>query len=165
MSIHTERAQLDELLERIPDTIDFDVEDAEGCRDLGRWLELTLRHRLGLAFIARDETGGIPVPLGDNVVHVRYGDGDEQFVTVSTLLLEDAALTPELYEAVNAINAHTPLAKTVIDTAGRRIVTSVDLEVVDTLSPHDLMLAIEIVGRAAEQFGCRLQSRFGSVDA
>lgn len=163
MVMHIERAQLDELLERIPDAIDAGTDEAEACRHLGRWLELTLRVEFGLACIARDDSGDIPVPLGDNVIHVQQGDGDAEFVTVWARLLDDVVLTSEVYEAVNAINVQTPLAKTVI--ADNRIVTSVDLEVVDTLSPRDLVLAIEIVGRVAEQFGHRLQSRFGAVNA
>jgi hypothetical protein len=165
MVMHIERAHLDELLERIPDTTELATEDADGCRDLGQWLERTLRHELGLAFVARDFDGDIPVPLGDNIVHVRQGDDDAEFLTVSALLLDDFELTAEVYEAVNAINAQTPLAKTVVDTTANRIVMSADLAVVDTLSPDDLMLAIRIVGAGAEQFGCRLQSRFAPLDA
>jgi hypothetical protein len=163
MVMHIERAQVDELLERIPDTIDFDTEDDGDCRDLGRWLERTLRCELGFAHIAREGNGDIPIPLGDNVVHVHHDDGDAQFVTVSALLLEDVEPTAEVFESVNGINVQTPLAKTVL--IDNRIVTSVDLEVVDTLSPRDLVLAIEVVGRTLDQFGGRLQSRFGTVDA
>jgi hypothetical protein len=163
MVMHIERAQIDELLERIPDTIDFDIEADGACRDLGRWLELTLRSELGFLHIAREDNGDIPIPLGDSVVHVHHGDGDAQFVTASAVLLSDVEPTAQVYEAVNGINVQTPLAKTVV--LDDRIVTSVDLEVVDTLSPQDLMLAIEVVGRAIEQFGGRLLSRFGAVDA
>lgn len=158
MVIHAARAHLDELLERIPDAIDFDVDEDSSCRDLGDWLERTLRKELGLACVARDDDGAIPVPLGDNVVYIHQGDADAEFVTVSALLAEGFEPSVEVYEAVNAINLHTPMAKTVFE--ADQVFTTVDLPIIDTLSPDDLMLAIDIVGGVVERFGPRLQTRF-----
>lgn len=163
MVMHIDRAHLDELLERIPDTIDFGSDEEHGCRDLGEWLERTLRKELGLVCVARDDDGVIPVPLGDNVVYVTEGDADAEFLTVSALLAEGFVPSFEVYEAVNAINSDTPMAKTVV--TGDQIVTTVHLPVIDTLSAADLVLALDIVGGVVERFAGRLQSRFRTVDA
>ena len=56
-------------------------------------------------------------------------------------------------------------AKTVVDADLQQIVMSVELPVIDTLSPNDLMLAIETVSDWAEYFDTLLQSRFGGATA
>jgi Putative bacterial sensory transduction regulator len=134
-------------------------------RDLGAWLEATLKNELALAAIERDADGDIPVSLGGPVVYVREGAPGSPFVRVLALLLEDFDVSPCVYEAVNAINAEVPMAKTVVDAELRQIVMSVELPVIDTLSPDDLMLAVETVADWAEYFDTLLQNKFGGATA
>lgn len=166
MVIQAEQLPFDELLQRIPDTVDFDVvapEPAEGEPGLVRWLTAALTAELGLASAEPDEDGDIPVPLGRTIVYVRPGDADAPFLTVIALLLEEFEPTLAVFEAVNAINVQTPMAKTTVDVDTQQIVTTVELPVVDGLSVEDLLLAIEIVGEAADYFDELLQGRFGGV--
>ncbi len=170
MVVQAEPVIMTELLDRIPDRLDFDnVAPAPApvdCRTgLAQWVAATLTAELGLASADPDADGDIPVPLGRTVVYVRRGDDDAPFLTIVALLLEDFEPSLEVYEAVNAINVQTPMAKTVVDVDAGQIVTTVDLPVIDTLSAEDLLLAIEIVGEAAEYFDELLQGRFGGVTA
>jgi hypothetical protein len=151
----------DELLECIA----AGVAAAPDVDALAAWLDATLCNELGLTSVDRDEDGDIPIPFDGTVVYVRHGGPESSFLTVLALLLEDFCLTPEVYEAVNAINVQVPMAKTVVDVETRQIVTSVELPVVDTLSPRDLMLAVDIVTDAADYFATLLQDRFGGARA
>jgi hypothetical protein len=153
------------LLEHIADEIDLPGGVASEPDDLGEWLETTLKNELGLATVTRDEDDDIPISLGGSVVYVRQGGPGSSFVTVLALLLEDFDVSPCVYEAVNAINLEVPMAKTVVDPDLQQIVMSVRLPVVDTLSPDDLMLAVETVSDWAEYFDTLLQSRFGGATA
>ena len=151
-------AQLAEQLER--------ADDPRRQQDrLAEWLEATLKNELGLCTVEQDQDGDIPVPVDGLVVYVRRGEPESHFLTVVALLLEDFGLTPEVFEAVNAINVQVPMTKTVVDVDNHQIVTSVDLPVIDTLSPRDLLLAIETVADTADYFGGLLQNRFGGATA
>jgi hypothetical protein len=154
----------DELLERIADEL-VPKPEPQQTDALDEWLDATLCNELGLASVARDDDGDIPIAFDGTVVYVRSGGAEASFLTVLALLLEDFDVTPEVYEAVNAINVQVPMAKTIVDVEHHQIVTSVELPVVDTLSPHDLMLAVDIVTDAADYFATLLQDRFGGATA
>jgi hypothetical protein len=149
------------LLEHVG--IDFDAEAPAESMALGEWLDATLCHALGLETVARDVDGDIPLSFDGTVVYVRQSESESCFLTVTALLLEDFALTPEVFEAVNAINVQVPMAKTTVDVDTVQIVTSIELPVIDTLSPQDLMLAIDTVADTAEYFNVLLQNRFGGA--
>lgn len=149
------------LLDELGDELDVGI-DSDGDA-LACWLACTLRNELGLADVQPDEDGDIPVKYGRSTVYVRTGKPDSAFVTVVALLLEGFEPSLEVYEAVNAINLQVPMAKTVVDVDDMQIVTSVQLPVVDTLSPHDLVLAIETVADTADYFDTLLQNRFGGA--
>jgi hypothetical protein len=152
------------LLEHIAEHID--VGDVAPEPDgLGEWLEATLKNELGLSTVERDEAGDILVKIDEMVVYIRQGEPESSFLTVVALLLEDFCMAPEVFEAVNAINTQMPMAKTVVDVDSHQIVASVELPVIDTLSPQDLMLAVETVADAADYFGTLLQNRFGGATA
>jgi hypothetical protein len=153
------------LLEQLADTVDFGADVAAVPDALDQWLEATLKNELAVATIERDEDGDIPISLGGPVVYVRQSGPGSSFVTVLALLLEGFGVSPCVYEAVNAINLEVPMAKTVVDADLQQIVMSVELPVIDTLSPDDLMLAIETVSDWAEYFDTLLQSRFGGATA
>jgi Putative bacterial sensory transduction regulator len=158
--------QIDAARLSAPESLLADVADVPPESDkLGEWLEATLKNELGLATVERDEDGDIPVMCDEAVVYVRQGEPESTFLTVAALLLEDFLMAPELFEAVNAINVQMPMAKTVVDVDRQQIVVSVDLPVIDTLSPHDLMLAIETVADAVDYYGTLLQNRFGGATA
>lgn len=141
------------------------ADDAQQQDRLDEWLEATLKNELGLCTVAQDPDGDIPVPVDELVVYVRRGEPESRFLTVVALLLEGFGLAPEVFEAVNAINVRVPMAKTVVDVDNHQIVTSVDLPVIDTLSPRDLLLAIETVADTVDYFGGLLQNRFGGATA
>ena len=142
-------AQLAEQLER--------ADDPRRQQDrLAEWLEATLKNELGLCTVEQDQDGDIPVPVDGLVVYVRRGEPESHFLTVVALLLEDFGLTPDV---------QVPMTKTVVDVDNHQIVTSVDLPVIDTLSPRDLLLAIETVADTADYFGGLLQNRFGGATA
>jgi type III secretion system-like peptide-binding chaperone len=164
LQIDTQRLRPSEsLLEHIAEQIDFADAVASEPDQLGEWLEKTLTSELGLATITRDEDDDIPISLGGPVVYVRQGGPGSSFVTVLALLLEDFDVSPCVYEAVNVINLEVPMAKTVVDADIRQIVMSIELPVIDSLSPDDLMLAVETVSDWAEYFDTLLQSRFGGA--
>gem|GEM_PF-1633452 len=166
LQIDNERQSAPEsLLEQLADTVDFGADVAAVPDALDQWLEATLKNELALATIERDEDGDIPISLGGPVVYVRQSGPGSSFVTVLALLLEGFDVSPCVYEAVNAINLEVPMAKTVVDADLQQIVMSVELPVIDTLSPDDLMLAIETVSDWAEYFDTLLQSRFGGATA
>jgi hypothetical protein len=152
----------DQLLDDIVDSNDLDG-DA-----LAHWLSSTLCNELGVDRIERDEDGDIPVKYGPATVYVRADESNATFVTVVGLLLEGFEPAPEVYAAVNAINLQVPMAKTFVDVDATQILTMVQLPVVDTLSPRDLMLAIATVADTVDYFDTLLQNRFGgstSTDA
>jgi hypothetical protein len=155
------------VLERVAEATEVGevVHDFKQHDLLGAWLEATLKNELALAGIERDADGDIPISLGGPVVYVREGGPGSPFVTVLALLLEDFDVSPCVYEAVNAINVEVPMAKTVVDAKLRQIVMSVELPVIDTLSPDDLMLAVETVSDWAEYFDTLLQNKFGGATA
>lgn len=156
----------EELLERLAEDIDFDgaaLADIEHEHALAEWLDATLCSELGLDHVERDEDGDIPIRYGRSTVYVREGKPDSPYLTVIALLLEEFEPSLALYEAVNAINLQVPSAKTVVDLEDGQVITSVALPVIDTLSPRDLMLAIETVADAADYFDTLLQNRFGGA--
>lgn len=180
MVMQAERERTDasqELLERIADTIDMvdvalpDQDDATTSgaapqsMQLADWLETTLACEFELDSITRDQDGDLPIPIGTAVVYVRQGAADSPFVTVVALLLEDFDMTLDVYEAVNTINLQVPMAKTVVDVDRNQIVTSIELPVIDTLSPQDLRFAVETVASVADYFDTMLQCRFGGAIA
>ena len=166
LQIDVERPSAPEsLLAHIADQIDFDDDGAPEPDGLGEWLDATLKNELGLCTVERDEDGDIPVKIDETVVYLRLGEPESSFLTVVALLLEDFCMAPEVFEAVNAINVQVPMAKTVVDVDSHQIVASVELPVIDTLSPQDLMLAIETVADVADYFDTLLQNRFGGVTA
>lgn len=167
MTVEIERVDaLPEHLEDVGDPVESDdvgERETDERDDLGRWLEATLKDKLGLDAIHRDADGDIPVSLGGPTVYVRQGEPGSEFVTVLALLLEDFGVTQFLFQAVNVINVETPMAKTVVDLDDRQIVMSVKLPVIDSLSPEDLMLAIETVSDWAEYWDTLLQASFGGA--
>jgi hypothetical protein len=166
LQIDAERLSTPEsLLAHIADRIDFDGDVAPAPDNLREWLDATLKNELGLTTVERDRDGDIPVKFDEMVVYVRQGQPESAFLTVVALLLEGFCMAPEVFEAVNAINIQVPMAKTVVDVDRNQIVTSVELPVIDTLSPLDLMLAIETVAGAADYFDTLLQNRFGGATA
>lgn len=129
--------------------------------DLDAWLKATLEQLLGVTDIQRDEDGDIPIPYGSAVLFIRHGDPEAPFLEIFAPLLGEFTMSPDVYEAVNSINAQVPMAKAVVDSDNKQIVLSAELPLVGTLSPDDLMLAVELVADAADHFDTLLQKRFG----
>lgn len=152
------------FFDRIAETFGFGNDDAGPTRDLSEWLESTLKDELKVSKIVRDEDGDIAIPYGSSVLYVRQGEDDSPFLTVFALLLEGFRKSPDVYEAVNAINRQIPLAKVFVDEDNVLMVMSIDLPVFN-LSSDDLTLAIEIVSTEADRFDTLLQKRFGGTTA
>ncbi len=74
-------------------------------------------------------------------------------------------MSPDVYEAVNEINRQIPMAKVTVDEENAQVVMTIELPVINTLTPDDLMLALEIVSTEADHFDTLLQKRFGGTTA
>lgn len=128
--------------------------------DLDGWLDRTLKDELGLK-VQRDPDGDIPIPYGSAVVFIRKHDPESPFLQIFAPLLEGFTMSPEVYEAVNAINMRVTMAKAVVDADEKQILLTAFLPVIGTVSPDELMLTIELVAEAADHFDSLLQRRFG----
>lgn len=131
--------------------------------DFDAWLKTTLERSLGVANIQRDEDGDIPIPYGSAVLFLRHEDPESPFLQIYAPLLADFTISSDVYEAVNAINLQVPMAKAVVETDSKQIILNSDVLIAGTLSPDDLMFAIELIADAADHFDTLLQKRFGGT--
>lgn len=93
----------------------FGSDNDNGSNELNEWLESTLKRELKLDEIERDEDGDIPIRSGSAVVFIRAIDDESPRIEIFAPLLEDFAMRPEVFEAVNAINRKTPFAKATVN--------------------------------------------------
>lgn len=131
--------------------------------DLDDWLEKTLKRELKINDIERDEDGDIPIQCGSAVVFIRACDDDPPHIEIFAPLLEDFAMRPEVYEAVNAINRKTPFAKAFVDPDNKQIVLTAELYIFDGLSPEHLMATVDLIADRADHYDTLLQKRFGGT--
>lgn len=155
MSRFSPRTQSPSFLDRI-----FGSSDDDRVADLDNWLESTLKRELKTESIKRDEDGDIPIEAGSAVVFI-HSDDEAPCITVFSPLLEEFAMRPEVYEAVNAINRKIPFAKVVVDPDIQQILLVAELHIFDGLSPEHLMATIELVAESADHYDTLLQKRFG----
>ena len=153
------------FLQRIAGAVGIGEDEPGPTTDLTEWLDATLKDELKISKIQRDEDGDIPIAVGSSLLFIRQGDDESPFVTVFAPLLSDFRMSPEVFDAVNAINRKIPMAKVIIDEDDTQIVMSIELPVINSLSPEDLMLAIEIVSTEADHYDTLLQKRFGGTTA
>jgi Putative bacterial sensory transduction regulator len=76
-------------------------------------------------------------------------------------LLEDFAMRPEVYEAVNTINLNMAFAKAVVNPDGPQIILSAELHIFDDLSINQLMATVDLIADRADHYDTLLQKRFG----
>ena len=124
------------------------------------WVAQQIKNAYNVERVYRDDDGDIPIPFASSVVFVRSYEHGSPFLELHALLLADYEMSPEIFGAVNAANAQLSLPKVMIDADRRQIYLEAWL-LVGTLSPHDLLFAIEFVADAADHFGPMLQERFG----
>lgn len=124
------------------------------------WVAQQIKAAYAVDKVFRDDDGDIAVPFGTSVVFVRSYEHGSPFLELHALLLADFEPSPELFGAVNAINAQISLPKVMIDAEERHVYLEAWL-LVNTLSSHDLLFAIEFAADAADHFGPLLQERFG----
>jgi hypothetical protein len=129
--------------------------------DLDTWLADTLKKAFDLRQVERDEDGDLFLTCGSSVLFFKQTDPEAPFLTIFAPLLLDFKMSDDVYEAVNSINTQVPMAKATVDADSTQIVLSIDLPLIDTLSPEDLVLAVEVVSEAADHFDTLLQKRFG----
>lgn len=134
---------------------------------LEHWLDDTLKREFDTDVLVRDEDGDIPIRRGTAMVYVSVigGDSELPLIRVFAPLLEDFAMRPDVYEALNAINRQIPFAKAVVDAEISQIVLAADLFVFDQMSSEQLMATIDLVGENADHFDTILQKRFGGTTA
>lgn len=129
---------------------------------LDSWLEDTLKRELKLDEVKRDDDGDIPLEHGSAVVFIRAIDDDDgASVLIFAPLLEDFAMRPEVYEAVNTINRNTPFAKAIVNADDPQIILSAELHIFGELSIDQLMATIDLVADRADHYDTLLQKRFG----
>ncbi|MGV0731529.1 YbjN domain-containing protein [Mycolicibacter sinensis] len=129
--------------------------------DLDAWLKTTIEEAFGITDIQRDEDGDVPIRYGSAVVFIRRSDPESPFLEIFAPLLEGFTITPDVYEAVNALNRQVPMAKATVDADNKEIILSADVLIAHTLSPDNLMFAVELVADTADHFDTLLQKRFG----
>lgn len=151
------------LLRRVVGTLGLGdrAVDEDSTGDLDAWVAETLKDAFDLRQVDRDADGDLFLACGSSVVFVKQLDSESPFLTVFAPLLEDFRMSPDVYEAVNAINVQIPMGKATVNADDKQIVLSVDLPLVDRLSAEDLVLAVDLVGEAADHFDTLLQKRFG----
>jgi Putative bacterial sensory transduction regulator len=130
--------------------------------NLDDWVVETLKAALKVPDISRDSDGDIPVPRGSSMLYIRPHDRESPFLEIFSPLIHDFRMSPEIYEAVNAINTQVPMAKAVVVGDGRVVLLSLML-LTDTLSATELLFSIDLVSGAADHFDTLLQKRFGGV--
>ena len=135
--------------------------DVVSTGDLDAWVAETLKDAFDLRRVDRDDDGDLFLVCGSSVVFVKQLDPESPFLTIFAPLLEDFRMSPDVYEAVNAINVQIPMGKATVDADDKQIVLSVDLPLVDRLAAEDLVLAVDLVGDTADHFDTLLQKRFG----
>lgn len=141
-----------------PDTSDNDgVQDPASLND---WVIATLKEAYGVPEIYLDSDGDIPLPRGSSVLYIRPHDGESPFLEIFAPLIRGFRMSPEVYEAVNAINAQVQMAKTVVAGDGSVVIMSVDL-LAGSLSALEFLFAIDLVSSAADHFDTLLRKRFG----
>lgn len=155
MSRFTPRSQSPSFLGRM-----FGSGDANSAVDLDTWLASTLKRELKLEEIERDEDGDIPIQCGSAMVFI-HPDDESSCITVFAPLLEDFAMRPEVYEAINAINRKIPFAKAIVDPDIKQIVLVAELHIFDGLASEQLMATIDLVTETADHYDTLLQKRFG----
>ena len=156
MSRFAPRPQSTSFFDRV-----FGSSGDNSANQLDEWLESTLKRELKLDKIERDDDGDIVLVSGSAVVYVTTSDDETPWIGVFSPLLEDFAMRPEVYEAVNAINRNTPFAKATVDPDGPQIVLSAELHIFDGLSSEQLMATIDLIADRADHYDTRLQKRFG----
>lgn len=130
-------------------------------KQLDAWLVDTLKRELKLPALERDEDGDLWITYGSAVVFMRTSEEDGPRIHIFSPLLADFSMRPEVYEALNAINAQVPLAKAFVDTDSRQIILAADIFAIGELSPDYLMATIELIAEIADHYDTRLQKRFG----
>jgi hypothetical protein len=93
------------------------------------------------------------------VLFIRPHEKDSPFLQIFAPLLRDFRFSPAVYEAVNAINVQIPMAKVAVVRDDLIMLSSHLLT--NTLSPTELLLAIDLLSSIADQFDTMLQKRFG----
>ncbi len=135
-------------------------QDDTAAGDLNEWIEATLKQAYELDEVKRDSDGDIPIPRGSAVLFIRPHDGESPFLEIFAPMLHDFQQSPQVYEAVNAINGQVRLAKAIVSNDGTSIVMQADVPA-HTLSPPELLMAVDLVSAAADHFDTLLQKRFG----
>lgn len=156
MSRFTPRPRSTSFFDRV-----FGFSGDNSAHQLEEWLESTLKRELKLDSIERDEDGDIVLAAGSAVVFISISDGETPCIVVFAPLLEDFAMRPEVYEAVNSINRNMPFAKATVNPDGPQIVLSAELHIFDQLSPDQLVATIDLIADRADHYDTRLQKRFG----
>ncbi|OBF56915.1 T3SS (YopN, CesT) and YbjN peptide-binding chaperone 1 [Mycolicibacterium monacense] len=127
--------------------------------NLDEWIEAVLKDQFGLEEIRRDPDGDIPLPRGSSVLFIRPHQADFPFLEIFAPLLHGVDLSPDIYEAVNALNLRVPIAKALVIADSRSVVLSASL-LADTLSARELTYSLRLVSDAADHFDTLLQRRF-----
>ncbi|KUI42941.1 hypothetical protein AU198_07650 [Mycobacterium sp. GA-1199] len=157
MSRFAPRSQPNSLIGKI-----FGSSGQSQALELNDWLEDTLKRELEIDNIERDDDGDIPIVVGSAVVFVRVADDDFPHIQIFSPLLEDFAMRPEVYRAVNSINQRTRIVKTVVIPEDNQIVMSAELFIFDGgLSSDQLMATIDVIADHADHYDTLLQKRFG----
>jgi Putative bacterial sensory transduction regulator len=137
-------------------------DSGEEAPSLNDWVIATLKEAYELPEVFRDADGDIPLPRGSSMLYIRAHDGQSPFLEIFSQLIHGFRMSPEVYEAVNAINAQLRMAKAVVAGDGALVVLSLEL-LTDTLSASELLFAIDLLGGAADHFDTLLQKRFGGT--
>ena len=140
------------------DTVSLDLE--RHSRDFDDSIIDTLKEAYDLPELFRNPDGDIPLPRGSSILYIRSHERGSPFLEIFSQLVRDFRMSPEVYEAVNDINAQIRMAKAVVAGDGTVIVLSLEL-LTDTISVRELLFSIDLLSSAADHFDTLLQKRFG----
>ena len=85
------------------------------------WVAQQIKDAYDVDDVFRDDDGDIAIPFASSVVFVRSYEHGSPFLELHALLLADCELSPEVFGAVNAVNAQLSLPKVMIDAEKRQI--------------------------------------------
>ena len=71
------------------------------------WVAQQIKDAYDVERVYRDDDGDIPIPFASSVVFVRSYEHGSPFLELHALLLADYEMSPEVFGAVNAVNAQT----------------------------------------------------------
>jgi T3SS (YopN, CesT) and YbjN peptide-binding chaperone 1 len=106
-----------------------------------------------------NDDGTIPVTVGSAAYYIRLVDGDPAVLQVYSIMLEEMAKSPELFEALNGINRELYFAK-LFWLDDQRIIAATEI-VAETADKEEISNACNAIAWTADHYDTELHTKFG----